>query len=82
MLSIRGLFYMLLYTVFSLLGIGIVLFLYDYLEKVRKIKNRLKILGVPPQKQKGGLSQLREILYDKEMELSEKSFLVSEENDI
>jgi len=82
MLSIRGLFYMLLYTVFSLLGIGIVLFLYDYLEKVRKIKNRLKILGVPPQKQKGGLSHLREILYDKEMELSEKSFLVSEENDI
>ena len=66
---------MILYFVLSCLGIGLVLYTYNYLEKMRKIKNRLRILGVPSDKIKGGYTALKELLYDKEMELSEESFL-------
>ncbi len=79
MVNVRG-SNMFFYIVFSCVGIGAVIFLYNYFEKVRKVKNRLKILGVPAEKLKGGLSHLEEILYDKEMELSEESFLISRES--
>ena len=66
---------MILYIFVSCIGLGIAFYAYSYFEKVRKIKNRLKILGVPPEKLKGGYAALKELLYDKEMEISEESFL-------
>ena len=68
---------MFLYIVMSLIGIGIILYLYNYLEKRRKIIRRLKMLGVPPEKIKGRLSHLNTLLFDKEIELSEESFIQS-----